>query len=139
MKPTRPIRVAVLSEASTQAIPKDPMKLVKACLSVMAGLSPKVESSVPLSETGLGCATRRHLPMNLGGARVLSSPDFLGRSSKSGLDGVSPHRSRAQGAIKVRNGLASGKTRRTEAVLNSILALGAVATSFLLTGLPFKA
>ena len=53
--------------------------------------------------------------MNLGGVRVPSNPDLFWRSSMSGLDGfrlgdysserVSPHRSRAQCAHKVRGGL----------------------------------
>ncbi len=53
--------------------------------------------------------------MNLGGVRVRSNPDLFWRSSMSGLDGfrlgdysserVSPHRSRAQCAHKVRGGL----------------------------------
>ena len=55
---------------------------------------------------------RCSLPMNLGGVRVPSNPDIFWRSSMSGLDGfrlgdysserVSPHRSRAQCAHKVR-------------------------------------
>ena len=55
---------------------------------------------------------RWRLPMNLGGVRVPSNPDHFWRSSMSGLDGfrlgdysserVSPHRSRAQYAHKVR-------------------------------------
>ena len=58
---------------------------------------------------------RWRLPMNLGGVRVPSNPDLFWRSSMSGLDGfrlgdysserVSPHRSRAQCAHKVRGGL----------------------------------
>ena len=53
--------------------------------------------------------------MNLGGVRVPSNPDLFWRSIMSGLDGfrlgdysserVSPHRSRAQCAHKVRGGL----------------------------------
>ena len=53
--------------------------------------------------------------MNLGGVRVPSNPDLFWRSSMSGLDGfrlgdysserVSPHRSRAHCAHKVRGGL----------------------------------